>query len=87
MSDDYRSGPVSVYLHFPFCIRKCRYCDFLSGPAGEEEREEYISLLCREIKLRAGELPSPAGTALPVDTIFVGGGTPSLMTPAQALRV
>ena len=87
MSDDYRSGPVSVYLHFPFCIRKCRYCDFLSGPAGEEEREEYISLLCREIKLRAGELLSPAGTALPVDTIFVGGGTPSLMTPAQAFRV
>ena len=81
MSEYIRSGPVSLYLHFPFCERKCRYCDFLSGPAGEETRVEYINLLCREIALRAEEVPGR------VDTVFIGGGTPSLMTPAQAERV
>lgn len=69
--------PVSLYLHFPFCVRKCRYCDFLSGPASEEERDNYIELLCREVRLRSREVPGQ------VDTIFLGGGTPSLMTGAQ----
>jgi oxygen-independent coproporphyrinogen-3 oxidase len=81
MQDDTRCGPVSLYLHFPFCVRKCRYCDFLSGPAAAKEREEYIQTLCLEIELRAAEVP--AG----VDTVFIGGGTPSLMTPDQAERV
>ena len=81
MQDDTRFGPVSLYLHFPFCVRKCRYCDFLSGPAAAKEREEYIQTLCLEIELRAAEVP--AG----VDTVFIGGGTPSLMTPDQAERV
>ena len=81
MSQKIHRGPVSLYLHFPFCERKCRYCDFLSGPARAEEREKYIDLLCREINLRAHE------AAASVDTIFIGGGTPSLMTPSQASRV
>lgn len=81
MKDNPRCGPVSLYLHFPFCVRKCRYCDFLSGPASAEEREEYIRILCREVELRAAEIPAA------VDTIFIGGGTPSLMTPDQAERV
>lgn len=81
MQDNTRSGPVSLYLHFPFCVRKCRYCDFLSGPASDQEREEYIQMLCREVELRAAEVPAA------VDTIFIGGGTPSLMTPDQAKRV
>ena len=81
MNQKIHRGPVSLYLHFPFCERKCRYCDFLSGPACAEEREEYIDLLCREIRLRAPEVSGP------VDTIFIGGGTPSLMTPSQACRV
>ena len=87
MIDRNRTKPVSLYLHFPFCERKCRYCDFLSGPAGEETREDYIDLLCREIELRACEMTAQAETAVAVDTIFIGGGTPSLMTPAQTARV
>ena len=87
MSKYIRSGPVSLYLHFPFCERKCRYCDFLSGPAGEETREEYIELLCREIEMRAHEMTAQDENAAAVDTIFIGGGTPSLMTPAQAAHV
>ena len=87
MSEHIRSGLVSLYLHFPFCERKCRYCDFLSGPAGEETRKEYIDLLCREIELRAHEINAPAENTAAVDTVFIGGGTPSLMSPAQAARV
>ena len=74
-------GPVSLYLHFPFCVRKCRYCDFLSGPASEEDRDNYIDLLCEEIRLRSREVTGP------VDTVFFGGGTPSLMTAAQMRRL
>ena len=81
MSEYIRSGPVSLYLHFPFCERKCRYCDFLSGPASAEAREEYIGLLCRESALRASEVTGP------VDTVFIGGGTPSIMSPEQLWRV
>ena len=81
MNEKIHRGPVSLYLHFPFCERKCRYCDFLSGPACAEEREDYIELLCREIRMRASEVTAP------VDTIFIGGGTPSLMTPEQADRL
>ena len=87
MSEYNRGGPVSLYLHFPFCERKCRYCDFLSGPAGEETREEYVDLLCHEIELRAGKITAPSESAAAVDSIFIGGGTPSLMTPVQAARV
>ncbi len=77
MIDRNRTKPVSLYLHFPFCERKCRYCDFLSGPASDEARENYIHLLCREIVLRREEVKGP------VDTIFIGGGTPSLISPSQ----
>ncbi len=67
--------PVSLYLHFPFCVQKCRYCDFLSGPADEAVRKRYLRALEREVLLSA-EDRSP----LSVDTLFFGGGTPSLMS-------
>ncbi len=70
------SGPTSLYLHFPFCVRKCRYCDFNSGPASEEVQREYMELLRSEIRMRAEEISEP----YTIDTIFWGGGTPSIMT-------
>ena len=73
--------PLSLYLHYPFCVRKCRYCDFLSGPAGEDVRERYVQALCAQIRA-AG-----AAHAEEVDTIFFGGGTPSLMEPSQTERI
>ena len=76
-----QGGPVSLYLHYPFCVRKCKYCDFLSGPSGEEERQRYVDVLCREIRRKSAWLYQMGFSE--VDTIFFGGGTPSLMTTRQ----
>lgn len=61
---------VGVYIHIPFCVRKCLYCDFLSFPAGEELMAEYLEALCAEI--RSVEHTYKA------ESIYFGGGTPSL---------
>ncbi|MDO4285953.1 MAG: radical SAM family heme chaperone HemW [Eubacteriales bacterium] len=134
--------PLSLYLHIPFCIRKCLYCDFLSGPGTPEAQESYVRALCREIERRAADgicgdisgcaaggsvggdrgpdcvpggdfggdrgsgcvpggdfgnvrrLDRSLGGSLggdlrrrPVDTVFFGGGTPSLLTAGQMERI
>ncbi|MBQ8598020.1 MAG: oxygen-independent coproporphyrinogen III oxidase [Lachnospiraceae bacterium] len=66
--------PLSVYIHIPFCVRKCLYCDFLSAPAGEEEQHRYIRALLREIKEESGSYVN-----YEVHTVFIGGGTPSVL--------
>jgi len=65
----------SLYVHIPFCERKCEYCDFMSvaGTAGEHE---YVAALRDEIRVLGRQLPG-----VRLETIFVGGGTPSLIDP------
>ena len=63
---------VELYIHIPFCIKKCNYCDFLSDVFPERIQEEYALCLCKEIKYMASLYPD-----VKVSTIFVGGGTPS----------
>ena len=65
---------MELYLHLPFCRSKCRYCDFASYPGREDEMARYCQCLMREL---AGF--SPVGQ--PLETIFIGGGTPSLVPP------
>ncbi|MCM1047780.1 MAG: radical SAM family heme chaperone HemW [Clostridiales bacterium] len=65
---------LSIYLHIPFCVRKCKYCDFLSYAASENEIEAYINLLINEI-----EKQSLFYKDFQVISIFVGGGTPSIL--------
>lgn len=67
---------AGIYIHIPFCVKKCNYCAFLSGPAGSGVRQEYVNHLIEEIRLRSREVPE-------ADTIYFGGGTPSLLTPEQ----
>ncbi len=64
--------PLGVYVHIPFCLRKCYYCDFCSSPATDDEKEAYVDALCREILSFDAE-------GYRVDTLFFGGGTPSLL--------
>lgn len=70
--------PLSLYVHIPFCVKKCLYCDFLSGPASPEEQENYVELLCQEILCWGQQL----GEEYELATVFLGGGTPSCLPPA-----
>lgn len=74
--------PLSIYIHIPFCKRKCLYCDFLSAPACEQERESYVKALLREIPSMAGKCRE-----YQVISVFFGGGTPSLLSAEQIERV
>ena len=42
--------PLELYLHIPFCVQKCKYCDFLSAPASMQERQDYVWSLCQKIR-------------------------------------
>ena len=68
--------PMELYVHIPFCVKKCDYCDFLSGPAGKERQREYFQSLGREIAA-VPEFPDRE-----ITTVFIGGGTPSVPDPA-----
>lgn len=72
----------SLYVHVPFCRRKCPYCDFYSVPAEEAALAAYPELLCRQLELT----PRPAWPGV-VDTVFFGGGTPSLLSPPAIAAV
>ncbi len=61
-----------LYIHFPFCVRKCRYCDFFSVPYAEAAAARYCSAVCSEPRLRSHQ----AGL---LRTVYLGGGTPSLL--------
>lgn len=74
--------PLEVYLHIPFCISKCKYCDFLSAPAGEQERQEYVEKLCGWIRRWKEE-----AKGYHVVSIFLGGGTPSILTADQTSEI
>lgn len=65
-----------LYLHVPFCLAKCAYCDFVSYPYDPETAALYQTTLCREIALRGGE--PPAGAVGP-QSVFIGGGTPTVL--------
>ena len=73
---------LGLYVHIPFCVKKCEYCDFLSWSAGEEEREQYVNALLTEI-----ESYRDFAKEYRVSTIFVGGGTPSVLLPKQMEQV
>lgn len=75
---DKKKEPISLYIHIPFCIRKCQYCDFLSAPATVPEQKSYMEALCREILQEA-----PNYTEYEVVSVFVGGGTPSVLAPEE----
>ena len=73
---------LELYVHIPFCVKKCAYCDFLSGPAGEAEKAAYTEALLREIKGRR-----EAYRDYRVSTVFLGGGTPSVLTGEETARI
>ncbi len=85
---------LEIYIHIPFCAKKCAYCDFLSAPAGREQQEEYLQFLLQEIRAGVpmsapaefdgpeGKLICPKTEDYEVKSVFFGGGTPSYL-PAE----
>ena len=69
---------LELYLHIPFCVKKCGYCDFLSGPGDESTKEQYLRALSEEI-FQTGEEARDCR----VVSVFFGGGTPSVLTRKQ----
>jgi len=74
--------PLEVYIHIPFCAKKCGYCDFLSGPAPVSVQGHYVEQLIEEISYQSAHYPG-----YKVISVFLGGGTPSLLLPKQVLEI
>lgn len=73
---------MELYLHIPFCVKKCAYCDFLSAPATDDTIAEYVEALKTEIRQKAACVSKRS-----VSSIFFGGGTPSLLSEKQITEV
>jgi oxygen-independent coproporphyrinogen-3 oxidase len=71
---------LGIYIHIPFCVKKCAYCDFLSFPATKEVQEKYMSSLESDIKYCVSKYGARLDDYI-VDTVFFGGGTPSYVSP------
>ena len=74
--------PLGLYIHLPWCERKCPYCDFNSHEARTIPEMEYVDALLRDLKI-----DRDLAGGRPVSTLFIGGGTPSLFSPAAIARL
>lgn len=74
--------PLELYIHIPFCVKKCSYCDFLSFPADVKTQREYVDALLREINAWAPKLSSCR-----ITSVYIGGGTPTWLEEKQLLRI
>ncbi len=78
---------VGIYIHVPFCLSKCHYCDFCSiQKANDEKKEIYVMRICEEIAFFAEKI-SESGELPVADTVYFGGGTPTLLTAEQIGRI
>ncbi|MCI5492703.1 MAG: radical SAM family heme chaperone HemW [Lachnospiraceae bacterium] len=73
---------MELYLHIPFCVKKCAYCDFLSAPADEATQREYVAALLQEIAYMGAKCRDRE-----VSTIYIGGGTPSWLQEAYLAMI
>lgn len=72
---------IGLYIHVPFCLSKCPYCDFYSGPPTEEGMDRYTDAVCRSLQEWGGRRRERA------DTLYFGGGTPSLLGGRRLQRI
>ncbi|WP_170326127.1 radical SAM family heme chaperone HemW [Ruegeria arenilitoris] len=82
MADDWRNGGFGLYVHWPFCEAKCPYCDFNSHVSRNINQKQWLNAYLRELRRSAAETPDRV-----LNTIFFGGGTPSLMEPDTVAAV
>ncbi|WP_170790206.1 radical SAM family heme chaperone HemW [Ruegeria lacuscaerulensis] len=82
MADDWRNGGFGLYVHWPFCEAKCPYCDFNSHVSRNIDQKQWLEAYLTELRRSATETPNRV-----LNTIFFGGGTPSLMDPDTVAAV
>ena len=73
---------MEIYIHIPFCVQKCKYCDFLSSPADKSVQDTYMQALCTELSYRSDEYKDRC-----IETIFIGGGTPSIVEAEWIIKI
>ena len=84
---DGRPKNVGIYVHVPFCLSKCHYCDFCSVTGADEAKKAaYVSRICSEIGEYAEKIKQ-SGALPQADTVYFGGGTPTLMSAEQFYRI
>ncbi len=76
------NNEAELYIHIPFCERKCAYCDFLSFPAGEDLRSEYVNALKHEIAAASGNFKGKI-----IRSVFFGGGTPTVLGGERSAEI
>ncbi|RJE89858.1 oxygen-independent coproporphyrinogen III oxidase [Paenibacillus sp. 1011MAR3C5] len=76
-----QAAPKALYIHIPFCTNKCHYCDFTSYVLKGQPVDQYLDALEEEMKRTVASLPPER-----IETVFVGGGTPTVLTPPQMER-
>ena len=76
------SSDIGLYIHIPFCARKCRYCDFVSWSGMEDSWEPYINAVIKELEQKSEMVRQRR-----VVSIFLGGGTPSLLPGGAIQRI
>lgn len=74
--------PISLYIHIPLCVKKCAYCDFTSFSGRLAQREDYVEAVCCEMRAQAAFFGPRR-----VQTVFLGGGTPTLLSGGQVQRI
>ena len=75
---------LAIYIHLPFCVRKCLYCDFVSGPYSEEVKKSYVNKLLWEMDSFFEEYN---GEKVEISSVFFGGGTPSIIPPEEIDKI
>lgn len=75
--------PLSLYIHIPFCVKKCLYCDFLSANASDQQKQAYVEALLGEMDFWKETLQKQYS----LQTVFIGGGTPTCLTPEQFFQI
>lgn len=78
---------ASLYLHIPFCLSKCPYCDFYSCEPKTGDIERYVDALCTDLKSSRTVCGGEEGFSSPFSSVFFGGGTPSLLSASQVARL
>lgn len=74
---------LSIYVHIPFCLHKCTYCNFVSFCCGDNKKDEYVNAVCEEIRMRGKEW----GKSYHITSVYIGGGSPSVLKEGQVSKI